>query len=68
MSQEFTPEQLKAIERAEKLMNLANHASANEGEAANAAELANAILIKLNLSMDDLNASSAQDRSGRADD
>jgi hypothetical protein len=59
MSQSFTDEQLKAIDKVQKLMALAA-GNANEHEAAVATERANFILAQLNLSMDDLAATDAQ--------
>ncbi len=63
----FTAEQTAAIEKVKKLMALAA-GNANEHEAAAATERANFILAQMNLSMEELAASSGQDSSARSKD
>lgn len=67
MTSQFTDDQLKAIEKVKKLMALAA-GNANENEAAAATERANFILAQMNLSMEELKASSGQDTGGRKKD
>lgn len=60
MSQELTAAQLAGIAKVEKIMALAA-GNANENEAANATAMASALLVSLNLSMDDLKGKGAND-------
>lgn len=66
MQTQFTADQTAAIEKVKKLMALAA-GNANEHEAA-ATERANFILAQMNLSMEELKASSGQDTGARKKD